>query len=300
MFTRIFHSSTDSGNRRIISRARRNSKCPRSRSPITAARTDSSIFTKKRKHSGSNRFSAANFMSRVSGDFKNARASTRTESSRPARAQSRRLPKFARAGDEGESRRLLLQTADRSRVARKIRRRADRIVGVSAGRDSAKLLSENYTEAADAARRFQKYFGAENFYLELQHHPSIPEQKIANERVIELAKKMDIPLVATNDCHYVRPEDAEAQDVLLCVQTGNLVAEPNRMTMRGEDYSLRSPDEMKKAFAENSRRDRKHFENSGKMRCRDSARQKIDPDLFDAIRCAAGRLFHRIVLGRAE
>ena len=111
-----------------------------------------------------------------------------------------------------------------------------------------KLLSENYEEAEEAVQRYQKFFGAENFYLELQDHPSIPEQKIANERVIELAKKLRVPLIATNDCHYVRREDTEAQDVLLCVQTGNLVSEENRMSMRGEDFSLKSPEEMQNAF----------------------------------------------------
>lgn len=127
------------------------------------------------------------------------------------------------------------------------------LIGLSAclqGEIPQKLLSENWEEATDAVQRYQKFFGEENFYLELQHHPSIPEQKIANERIIELSKKNSIPLVATNDCHYIRPDDAEAQDVLLCVQTGNFVSEQNRMSMRGEDYSLRSPDEMKKAFIE--------------------------------------------------
>jgi len=127
------------------------------------------------------------------------------------------------------------------------------LIGMSAclqGEIPEKLLSENYEEAEEAVRRYQKFFGEENFYLELQHHPSIPEQAIANERIIELAKKMKVPLVATNDCHYVRKEDAEAQDVLLCVQTGNLMSDQNRMSMRGEDFSLKSAEEMKEAFAD--------------------------------------------------
>ncbi|MFH0776124.1 MAG: DNA polymerase III subunit alpha, partial [Patescibacteria group bacterium] len=127
------------------------------------------------------------------------------------------------------------------------------LIGMSAclqGEIPQMLLSENYAEAEEAVRRYQKFFGEENFYLELQNHPSIPEQKIANARVIELARKLNVPLVATNDCHYVRREDAEAQDVLLCVQTGNLISEENRMRMTGDDYSLRSPDDMQKAFAE--------------------------------------------------
>ncbi|MCF7845939.1 MAG: DNA polymerase III subunit alpha [Candidatus Peribacteraceae bacterium] len=112
------------------------------------------------------------------------------------------------------------------------------------------LLSENFTEAEEAARRYQKFFGKDNFYLEIQDHPGLPEQKIANERVIELAKKMEVPLVATNDCHYVRPEDSEAQDVLVCVQTGNMITDENRMKMTDDDYSLRTPEDMSKAFAD--------------------------------------------------
>ncbi len=126
------------------------------------------------------------------------------------------------------------------------------LIGMSAclqGEIPSKLLSENYEEAEEAVKRYQNIFGEENFYLELQHHPSIPEQAIANERVIELSKKIGAPLVATNDCHYVRKEDAEAQDVLLCVQTGNLISEQNRMSMRGEDFSLKSVEEMKEAFS---------------------------------------------------
>jgi DNA polymerase III subunit alpha len=127
------------------------------------------------------------------------------------------------------------------------------LIGMSAclkGEIPEKLLSENYEEAEEAVKRYQKFFGKENFYLEVQNHPSLPEQKISNERVIELAKKMKVDLVATNDCHYVRQEDAEAQDVLLCVQMGNQITDENRMKMTSDDYSLRSSEDMSKAFAD--------------------------------------------------
>lgn len=125
------------------------------------------------------------------------------------------------------------------------------LIGMSAclqGEISEKLLSENYEEAEDAVRRYQKFFGKENFYLELQDHVNIPEQKIANERLIALAAKMKVPLVATNDCHYVKQEDAEAHDVLLCVQTASLITDENRMSMADNDFSLRSPEDMREAF----------------------------------------------------
>ena len=125
------------------------------------------------------------------------------------------------------------------------------LIGLSAclqGEIPQKLLSENYEEAEEAVRRYQKLFGQENFYLEVQHHASIPEQKIANERVFELGKKMQVPLVATNDCHYVRKEDTEAHDVLLCVQTSSLIGDQNRMSMSSDDFSLKSVEEMQASF----------------------------------------------------
>ena len=127
------------------------------------------------------------------------------------------------------------------------------LIGLSAclqGEIPSKLLSNNYEEAEEAVRRYQKFFREDNFYLEIQDHPNIPEQKIANEKIIALARKMDVPLVATNDCHYVYPEDSEAQDVLICVQTGALVSDENRMRMTFGDFSLRSPEEMEKVFAD--------------------------------------------------
>lgn len=125
------------------------------------------------------------------------------------------------------------------------------LIGMSAclqGEIPGKLLSGNEEDAIEAVQRYQKFFGKENFYLEIQHHASIPEQALANQKVIELAKKLKIGLVATNDCHYVRKEDAEAHDVLLCVQTAANITDKNRMTMLGEDFSLRSPEEMQELF----------------------------------------------------
>ena len=127
------------------------------------------------------------------------------------------------------------------------------LIGSSAclqGEIPSKLLSGNAEEAEEAVKRYQKFFGKENFYLELQNHPNIPEQAISNTKVIELAKKMEVPLIATNDCHYVNQEDAEAQDVLLCVQTASQITDENRMKMTGDDFSLRSPEDMQEAFAD--------------------------------------------------
>ncbi len=110
------------------------------------------------------------------------------------------------------------------------------------------IVSSNFKKAEELAQFYARTFGEGNFYLELQDHPHLPEQKIANEGLVALAKKLSIPLVATNDVHYIDREDAEAQDILLCVQTGNTVNDKNRFTMLGEDFSLRSPHEMIASF----------------------------------------------------
>lgn len=112
------------------------------------------------------------------------------------------------------------------------------------------ILDGDDTGARKVAERYAKQFGPGHYYLELQHHPSIPEQGKVNEVVKRIAKDTDIPLVATNDSHYVLPEDAEAQDALLCIQTGKLMSEPDRMNMTGEDFSLKSPEQMAEAFAD--------------------------------------------------
>lgn len=91
-------------------------------------------------------------------------------------------------------------------------------------------------------------FSKDRFYLEIQNHPNIREQQIVNEALISYARKYHIDLVATCDSHYIHPDDAAAQDVLLCVQTGKTVQQKDRLCMLDEDYSLKSPREVKLAF----------------------------------------------------
>lgn len=106
--------------------------------------------------------------------------------------------------------------------------------------DDAKRLIEWHIER----------FGKDRFYLEVQDHPSIADQVTLNAALIFYAKKYNISLVATADSHYIHPEDAEAQDVLICVQTGTTVQEKDRMCMLGEDFSLKSPEELKETWKE--------------------------------------------------
>lgn len=91
-------------------------------------------------------------------------------------------------------------------------------------------------------------FGRDRFYLEVQDHPNIGEQKILNEALIKYGKKFKVGLAATADSHYIHPEDAEAQDVLVCVQTGKLVSDKDRLCMLDEDFSIKSPQEVKEAW----------------------------------------------------
>ncbi|MGW8251049.1 MAG: DNA polymerase III subunit alpha, partial [Anaerolineales bacterium] len=92
-------------------------------------------------------------------------------------------------------------------------------------------------------------FGKERFFLELQSH-DIPELESINQNLITLGRRYDARFVATNDVHYVDPDDAHLQDILLAIQTGSLVSDPNRMRMTDGSYYLRSPDEMQRLFAE--------------------------------------------------
>ncbi|MFC1663612.1 DNA polymerase III subunit alpha [Patescibacteria group bacterium] len=110
------------------------------------------------------------------------------------------------------------------------------------------ILAKKTAEAEMVALKYQKIFGRDNFYLELQHHQNIKEQKFVNQELISISKKFDIPLVATNDVHYLKPEDADAQDILMLINTGANLNDPERLTLKTDDFSLRTPKEMEKDF----------------------------------------------------
>jgi DNA polymerase-3 subunit alpha len=105
-------------------------------------------------------------------------------------------------------------------------------------------------KAVAVASDYVDIFG-KDFYLEIQHHPKIADQKPVNEKMIKLSRRLGIPLVATNDVHYVEADDAEAQDALLAVQTQKLITDPKRMSMIGSpDFYLKSQEEMRRDFAD--------------------------------------------------
>ena len=102
-------------------------------------------------------------------------------------------------------------------------------------------------EARKAALKYQKIFGEDNYFLELQDH-GIPEQTIVNTELLKMHQELKIPLVATNDLHYVNAEDAEAHDFLLCIQTNKKLKDEDRMRYEGGQYYLKSPAEMEALF----------------------------------------------------
>ena len=127
------------------------------------------------------------------------------------------------------------------------------LIGLSAclqGKIPKLILAKKIDEAQKTALKYQEIFGSENFYLELQHHPNLKEQKIVNKALINISEKLKIPLVATNDSHYLKPEDADAQDVLMLINTGADPNDPERLTLKADDFSLRSTEKMIEDFKE--------------------------------------------------
>ena len=109
------------------------------------------------------------------------------------------------------------------------------------------LMNEEYEPAKAYALEMAEIFGEGNFYLELQDH-GIPEQRPVNQGVQRIARETGLPLVVTNDAHYLRKEDAAMQDVLLCIQTGKTVEDQNRMKFQTEEFYLKSEEELRQLF----------------------------------------------------
>ena len=131
-----------------------------------------------------------------------------------------------------------------------LRQHSKGIIALSAcmsGVLSRNILSNNYEEAKRRAEEFIEIFGRDNFFVEIQNH-NIPEQQKLNRELIALAKELELSLVATNDIHYVRREDAVYQDVLMCIQMGKTVDDEDRMKMTTDQLYLKSEDEMTELF----------------------------------------------------
>ena len=129
-------------------------------------------------------------------------------------------------------------------------RHADGLICLSAclaGELPRLIMDGRLADAEKTALKYKALFG-EYYYLELQDH-GIPEQKLVNARLIEMSKKLGIPLVATNDVHYLRREDAEVQDVLMCIQMQKTLDDKNRMKFSTDEFYLKSGEEMETLFS---------------------------------------------------
>lgn len=116
-----------------------------------------------------------------------------------------------------------------------------------AGEVAKNIIRGMYEEAKSAALRYEQIFGKGNFFLELQDH-GIPQQQRVNQQLLRMSQETGIALVATNDVHYTYDTDAEAHDILLCVQTRKLLSDENRMRYEGGQYYVKSPEEMAELF----------------------------------------------------
>lgn len=113
---------------------------------------------------------------------------------------------------------------------------------------SRKILAGNYDAAVKSAKEFIDIFGRDRYFVEIQDH-GLYEQKRLNAGLIKLARELNLELVCTNDIHYVLREDAEYQDVLMCVQTGKTVDDDERMKMESSELYVKSEDEMRELFS---------------------------------------------------
>jgi DNA polymerase-3 subunit alpha len=125
------------------------------------------------------------------------------------------------------------------------------LIGLSAclhGEIARFLLKGNKPQAKLVAEEYRTIFGEGNLFLELMEN-GLEEQKKVNESLLEMAKEINIPLVATNDCHYLNKEDSQAHEILLCIQTGKTLKDDDRMKFGSDQFYFKSPDDMKSMFS---------------------------------------------------
>jgi DNA polymerase-3 subunit alpha len=140
---------------------------------------------------------------------------------------------------------------DKELLAEHVRPDIDLIAttGCPSGEIQTYLRMGEYDKARRSAGEFRDIFGAQNFYCELMDH-GIGIERRAQKDLLRLAKDLDLPLLATNDLHYTHPEDARAHEVLLCVQSGKTMSDPNRFKFDAQDFYLKSPREMRELWSE--------------------------------------------------
>jgi len=115
--------------------------------------------------------------------------------------------------------------------------------GCLSGEVSVLLASDRIKDAEQSADYYRQIFGRDNFFIEIMDH-GLPNEKLVNPKLVRLAAKLKIPLVATNDCHYLNREDDFSHEVLLCIQTGKTINDENRMRLETDQFYLKTPEEM--------------------------------------------------------
>ncbi|HHX87028.1 MAG TPA: DNA polymerase III subunit alpha, partial [Firmicutes bacterium] len=121
--------------------------------------------------------------------------------------------------------------------------------GCLAGEIPSLMLNRQFDAARQAACYYRDLFGRESFYLELQDH-GLPEQEEVNRQLVALSREEGIPVVATNDVHYLSRDDQAAHDILLCIQTGKTIHDQGRLKFKSSEFYLKSPEQMKQLFAD--------------------------------------------------
>jgi len=132
-----------------------------------------------------------------------------------------------------------------------LKKYSEGLIGLSsclAGEIPSYILQGDIDKAKMAINEYLDIFGPSNFYLELQDN-GLAEQKFVNDKLIELSKELDVPVVASNDVHYINKEDAELHDILLCIQTNSKLNDKNRLKFNSNEFYLRSSEEMEKLFS---------------------------------------------------
>ena len=133
-----------------------------------------------------------------------------------------------------------------------LKKHSDGLIALSAcakGEIPSALLVGDFKNALVLAKEYQKIFGEDNFYLELQHHPELPDQKKINDGLLKISKELNIPAIVTTDLHYIKKDDREAQDVLLAIQTGTDIGNEDRFSMKKMELYFKSKEEIAKDFS---------------------------------------------------
>ncbi len=137
------------------------------------------------------------------------------------------------------------------------------------------IIANQEAEAEKRAKELAEIFGSDHFYIELQKHINVPPQEVANPKLIALAKRLGLPIIATNDNHYTNKGDAEAQEILLCIQTQTTMQQKDRKLsmIDSPDFYLKSAEEMAEAISRISPSTCEHSKNCGHVQYRNNTWQ---------------------------